>query len=104
MIKITPAAAKQIIETSKQSDSEDMPLRIAGKIKPDGTYEYGIGFDTEKADDVKITSENINVIISSTSREMLEDTILDYIEIVTGKFEFTFFNPNDPDHKAPKNS
>ena len=104
MIKITPTAAKQIIETSKQSDSEGMSLRIAGKIKPDGTYEYGMGFDNEKKDDVKITSENINIVVSPISREMLEDTVLDYIEIETGKFEFTFFNPNDPDHKAPKNS
>lgn len=102
MIKVTAEAAKQIAEASTQSNSEGMALRIAGKIKPDGTYEYGMGFDETKEDDVKITSEGINLIVSPGCREMLEDTVLDYVEIDDGKFEFTFFNPNDPDHKAPK--
>lgn len=104
MIKVTTTAAKQIVETSKQSGSEGMSLRIAGKIKPDGTYEYGMGFDEAKDGDVKITSEGINIIVAPICREMLEDTVLDFVEIEPGKLEFTFFNPNDPDHKTPKDT
>jgi len=99
MIKITEAAAKQILQ---QNNIENSPLRIAGKIKPDGSYEYGMGFDNEKGDDVKITSEGVSLIIAPDCREMLEDTVLDFVETEGGKPEFIFFNPNDPDHKAPK--
>jgi len=102
MIKITPTAAKQILHSASETDTRDMALRIAAKIIPDGSYEYGMGFDDSKEEDVKITSEGINIVVAPACRELLEDTVLDYIEIETGKFEFIFFNPNDPDHKAPK--
>lgn len=102
MIKLTPNAAKQVMESAKQSQSDALALRIAAKIKPDGTYEYGMGFDETKDDDVKISSEGINLIVSPDCRELLEDTVLDFVEMESGQFEFIFFNPNDPDHKAPK--
>ena len=99
MIKITAAAAKKILQ---QNEIESSPLRIAGKIKPDGSYEYGMGFDEAKEDDVKITSEGVSIIVAPDCREMLEDTVLDFVEIEGGGSEFIFFNPNDPDHRAPK--
>jgi len=99
MIKVTEAAAKQILQ---QNEIESSPLRIAGKIKPDGKYEYGMGFDKEKEDDIKITSEGVTLIVAPDSREMLEDTVLDFVEMEGGGSEFIFFNPNDPDHKSPK--
>ncbi|NOX42366.1 MAG: iron-sulfur cluster assembly accessory protein [Gammaproteobacteria bacterium] len=99
MIKVTEAAAKQILQQEK---IENTSLRIAGKINPDGTYEYGMGFDEVKEDDVKITSERVSLIVAPECREMLEDTVLDYVELEGGAFGFIFFNPNDPDHKAPK--
>lgn len=102
MIKVTPAAARQVTEASGKSGSDNLALRIAAKIKPDGTYEYGMGFDEARDDDVKITSEGIDIVVAPDCREMLEDTVLDFVEIEDGKHEFTFFNPNDPDHKAPK--
>jgi len=102
MIKVTPSAAEQILHSSKETNTGDMALRISGKINPDGSYEYGMGFDNSKEEDVKITSEGINLVVSPNCREMLEDTVLDYVEIETGKFQFIFFNPNDPSHKTPK--
>lgn len=102
MIKVTPTAAKQVTEAARQANSENMALRIAAKINSDGTYEYGMGFDETREDDVKITSEGVQLIVSPQCRELVEDTVLDFVEIETGKFEFTFFNPNDQSHKAPK--
>lgn len=102
MIKVTPAAASQVKAASEKTGSDKLLLRIAAKIKPDGSYEYGMGFDEAREEDLRISSEGVDIIVSPDCRELLEDTVLDFVEIAEGKHEFTFFNPNDPDHKAPK--
>lgn len=102
MIKITKTAADQINNAAKSSDSEGMALRVAAKINPDGSYEYGVGFDHENENDIKIMSEGVRIVVSPACSEILEDAVLDYVEMEPGNYEFTFFNPNDPDHKPPK--
>ena len=63
MITITPAAAKQIKQSAKQSNAEGLPLRLAAKYNEDGSIHYGMGFDDRGLDeDVQLKSEGIEIV------------------------------------------
>ncbi len=104
MFKVTDAAAAAIRESAKQANAEDMALRIAAKVIDDkGNIEYGMGFDEKKSQDSSvIKSDEIEIIIDSTSMELLEDCELDYVEITEGQYRFIFKNPLDPQYVPPK--
>ncbi len=102
MITISPRAAEQIRFSAKQSNSENMPLRIAAKVAVDESIEYGLGFDEEKEEDLKFTIEGINIIIAPSSAEFLHGAHLDFVELEPGNANFIFQNPNDPNYKPPK--
>lgn len=104
MIKITPLAAEKIIAISATSDTADLALRIAAKVGPDGKYEYGMGFDARAESDLYLVCEGVAVVMTPHTGELVEDAIIDYVEVEAGAFDFIFYNPNDPDHKAPKTS
>ncbi|HEB55213.1 MAG TPA: iron-sulfur cluster assembly accessory protein [Gammaproteobacteria bacterium] len=103
MMTITPSAAEQIKASASQQDVEDMALRIAAKKVEDGSIEYAMGFaDQLSADDLKFTSEGIEVVLAPTSALLLKDAVIDYVEIEPGQHNFIFSNPNDPHHKSPE--
>lgn len=104
MIKVTPTAASQIKLSAQQGSTEGMPLRIAASKNPDDTIHYGMGFDDSKEDDISITSEDINIVISPISAELLKNTTLDFVEIEPGKKQFIFMNPNDPEYTPPSDN
>jgi len=101
MITITPAAAKQIKLSAQQGKTEGMALRIAATRNADDTIHYGMGFDDSKEDDTSITSEDIELIVSPISAELLKNTTLDYVELEEGNSQFIFMNPNDPEYTPP---
>ncbi len=101
MIKITPAAATQIKLSADQGKTEGMSLRIAASRNDDNSIHYGMGFDDSKEDDITVSSEDIEVIVSATSAELLKDTTIDFVELEPDKYQFIFMNPNDPNYKAP---
>lgn len=101
MITITPSAASQIKLSAQQSKSEGMPLRIAATRNSDNSIHYGMGFDDSKEDDVSVTCENIELIVSPGSAILLKETVLDFVELEPGKFQFIFLNPGDPNYKPP---
>ena len=101
MIKITPTAAEQIKISAQQGDSESLALRIAATKNDDDTIHYGMGFDESKEDDISIDSEDIKIIVSPVSAELLKNTTLDFVEIEPGKQQFIFLNPNDPEYTPP---
>ena len=101
MISITPNAASQIKLSAQQSKSEGMALRIAATRNSDDSIHYGMGFDDSKEDDISVTSEAIEIIVSPASAAILKDTVLDFVEIEPGKSQFIFMNPNDPNYKPP---
>lgn len=103
MITITPAAAQQIKAAAKQGRSEGMALRIAAQRAPDGAIQYAMGFDDSgRTDDVRFTSEGIELTIAPTSTMLLEGMTLDYVELEPGHFDFIFLNPNDPHYQPPQ--
>jgi iron-sulfur cluster assembly protein len=105
LLEVTAKAAQQIRYQAKQNRMEGMPLRIAAKRNTDGTLHYGMGFDdTGRDDDTIINTAGVDVAISPMSLDLLSDTVLDYVQLDEGKFEFIFLNPNDPNYKPPVNS
>ena len=89
---------------SAGNDTANLALRIAAKVGPDGKYEYGMGFDERAENDLYLVCEGVAVVMTPHTGELVEDAIIDYVEIEAGTFDFIFYNPNDPDHKAPKTS
>ena len=104
MIKVTEEAAKQIKISAKQGKAEGMPLRIAATKNEDDSIHYGMGFDDSKDDDISVTSQDVEIIVSPVSAELLKDTVLDFVELEPGKHQFIFMNPNDPTYKPPQDN
>ena len=101
MITITPAAAAQIKLSAEQGKTEGMSLRIAASRNDDNSIHYGMGFDDSKEDDITVPADDIEVIVSASSAELLRDTTVDFVELEPEKFQFIFMNPNDPNYKPP---
>jgi len=101
MIKITDAAAKQVAISLEQMGSDPMPLRIAIKVMPDGSFHYNMGFDDhERPGDKTFTEKNIKLVVDAASIPLITGMSMDYVEI-DGKHEIVFLNPNDPNYKPP---
>ena len=102
MITLTSEATAQIRESSKQSETADLPLRVAVLVKEDGSYHYAIGFDDAIQDeDVRFNENGIDLVVSPSSAGALKGMTIDFVEIEPGKSQFIFLNPNDPDFVAP---
>lgn len=104
MITITPAAADQIRASAAQGNMEGMPMRIAATRNPDGSIHYGMGFDDQSEGDTLVTSEDIGVVISESSKMLLDGMTLDFVELEPGEFQFIFQNPNDVNYAPPSKS
>lgn len=101
MLKLTPAAAKQVREAAKMGGTEGMALRLAVAKKPDGSLEYRMGFDEGKEGDVHIHAEGVEVLVAEEDRALLEGTVMDYVEWQAGAWRFIFMNPNDANYTPP---
>ncbi len=96
MISLTPEAAEHIRESATKGNMADMPLRVAVTRRPDGSFHYALGFDDiNRTDDHRFQSEGIDIVVAPSSMDMLNGTIIDYVEI-EGSKEIIFINPNDP--------
>jgi len=104
MITVTQAAATQIKLSADQGKTEGMSLRIAASRNDDNSIHYGMGFDDSKEDDLTVTTEDIDIIVSPSSAELLTNTTIDFVELEPDKFQFIFMNPNDPNYKPPSES
>lgn len=103
MITITPAAAEQIRASAKQGGMQDLAMRIAAKRDPDGSIHYGMGFDDNKHEgDLHLSVEGLDVVISETSKILLDGATLDYVELEPDTFQFIFMNPNDVNYVPPE--
>tara|TARA_B100000927_G_scaffold76510_1_gene60984 strand:- start:857 stop:1249 length:393 start_codon:yes stop_codon:yes gene_type:complete len=100
IFEITDKAAKQISSASAASDSKGWPLRIAVDIK-EGKFNYLMGFDQSKEEDLRLKINSVEIIISPDSMVNLKNCKLDFVEIEKDKYEFIFLNPNDPSYSPP---
>ena len=101
MITVTPEAQKQIRIAAQESGVDQLSLRLATKKNPDGSFDYGMGFDTVGDDDLAFSFGEIEVIFDAQFGQMLNGATLDYVEIEPGQFTFIVLNPNDPHYVAP---
>ena len=100
MITVTPDAARKILESAKQGNTEGMPLRIAVTRLEDGNFHYAMGFDDVSHEgDKTFRSEGIDMVVGTPSAELLSGTVIDYVDL-DGKKEIIFINPNDPAQQA----
>ena len=90
MFTLTSAAARQIQQTASASDAQDMALRVAARLDADGSMQYGMGFDDAKDEDMKLDLDGVAVVIANESQDLLADTVLDYVELNPGEFNFIF--------------
>ena len=94
MFSLTTAAAQQIQQAASASGAADLALRIAAKVDPDGSLQYGMGFDEPKDEDMRLDLSGVAVVIGSESQELLFDTVLDFVELNPGEFNFIFSEGN----------
>ncbi len=92
MFTLTSAAARQIQQAANSSGAQDMALRIAARVDADGSMQYGMGFDDPKEEDMKLDLDGVAVVIADQSQELLADTVLDYVELQPGEFNFIFID------------
>ena len=101
-ITVTQTAAEQIKKSALQSQTDNLPLRIAVTKNPDGSLHYGMGFDdvgNNDGEDLSFTSNGVDIVIAKSSFELLKGTVVDYAELEPKQFHFVFLNPNDPNYQ-----
>ncbi len=101
MFKMTEAAAEQVRESARQGGTEGMVLRLAARQKEDGTFDYLMGFDEAKEEDIQLVCEGVEVVMSPEFVPLLEETTMDYVELDDGERRFIFINPKDANYSPP---
>jgi iron-sulfur cluster assembly protein len=101
MFKMTETAANQVRAAAKQGGTEGMALRMAAHKKEDGSFDYLMGFDQLKDEDLRVTSHGVDVIMAPEYVPLLEETVMDYVEMEEGDFRFIFLNPKDANYTPP---
>ena len=104
IFEISDDAAKQINVAADASESSKWPLRISLNIDASGKFNYLMGFDQSKEEDLQLKVNGINILIDPDSMVNLKNTKLDYVEIDDSDKQFIFINPNDPEYKKPDES
>ncbi len=102
MFKITPRAAEQILQAARQGGTEGMALRFAARQKEDGTFDYLMGFDDAKDEDIQVDIEGVTVIMEPEHYSLLDATTMDYAELDDGERQFIFLNPKDSNYSESK--
>ena len=98
---ITNDAVEQISKASKQAKAKDWPLRIAVNVDKSGKFNYLMGFDQSREEDLRLKIKSIEIVISPDSMIYLKNCKLDFVEIEKENFQFIFLNPNDPNYTSP---
>ena len=93
---VTPAASEEILAAAARSSADGLALRVAARQVADGSLEYGMGFDERREDDEPAEFGGLTVLLGSPSRPLLADTVLDYVEVTPGRFDFVFIPPPEP--------
>jgi len=96
MFNLTPAAALQIHQAAQDSGAMEMALRVAAKKDINGEMQYGMGFDEPQDEDMKLDLGGVAVVINGESQELLFDTVLDFVELRPGEFNFIFVPTSHP--------
>lgn len=103
MFEITENAAEQVRNAAEQGGTEGMALRMAARMKEDGTIDYLMGFDEAREDDIRVVSNGIEVVMEPQYTTLLDEAVMDYAQLDDGELRFIFINPQDANYEpAPK--
>lgn len=97
MFTLTSAAARQIQQAAASGAATDLALRIAARADANGEMHYGMGFDDPKDEDMKLDLYGVAVVISDAYQDLLNDTVLDFVELQPGEFNFIFMDGRQAD-------
>ncbi len=103
-MKITEAAARQILLQANENDARNLGLRIAAKRMEDGGIDYAMGFDEQHDADAVYNKHGVTLLISPASQDLLDKATLDYVELDEGDRQFVFHNPLDPNYVEPEDT
>ena len=101
MFRVTHAAATQVKAAAQQGGTDGMALRLAAHQKPDGSIDYLMGFDEVSEEDIRVTSEGVEIVMAPEYVPLLDETLMDYVELEQGEHKFIFINPKDANYSAP---
>ncbi len=101
MFKVTPQAAEQVKVAAEQGGTAGMALRLAAQKRPDGSIDYRMGFDEGTEDDIRFSSEGVQIVIAPEFVPLLDSATLDFVRLEEGDHQFIFLNPNDPTYVPP---
>ncbi len=104
MFKVTAAAAEQVRSAAKQGGTGGLSLRLAASQKQDGSIDYRMGFDDAAEEDIRMSSDGIDIVMAPEYVPLLDDAIMDFAEIEPGQFHFIFLNPKDANYSPPEES
>ncbi len=93
MIKITDAAAAQILVANNNPDVFDMILRVAAYQEDNGDVNFGMGFDIEREADEHLVVNGIEILIAASSTPYLQGVTIDFVEMNPGDMRFIFIPP-----------
>lgn len=98
---VTPAAAQEILAAAARNDAAGLALRVAARQLADGSLDYGMGFDEPREDDHTTTVAGLSVLVGAHSQPLLAGTVLDFVELAPGRFDFIFVPPAEPAGPGP---
>ncbi|HRI83174.1 MAG: hypothetical protein RLZZ129_908 [Verrucomicrobiota bacterium] len=93
MITLTPRAATQIRQMQAEAGAPGKPLRVLVESGGCSGFQYGMSFDEPKADDTKLESEGVALVIDPASLAYLNGSRVDFDDGLHGK-GFEIQNPN----------
>ena len=83
IFEISDEAAKQINVASESSESSEWPLRISLNVDDNGKFNYLMGFDQSKEEDLQLKINGINILIDPNSMINLKNTKLDIMHNIS---------------------
>ena len=69
MFSLTSTAARQILESARDAGAEPFALRVAARREPDGSIDYGMGFDDVGSNDTRLLLQDVPEIGRASCRE-----------------------------------
>ena len=97
MFTMTPSAVQRIRQAAEESGAASMALRVAARREADGSINYGMGFDDPQEGETPVLQvDGVTLLIAPTSRTLLAGTVLDFVELEPGDFNFIFIPPDAP--------
>ncbi|WPL15492.1 Intracellular sulfur oxidation protein DsrN [Thiorhodovibrio winogradskyi] len=104
MFKVTPTAAEQVAKAAQEGGTEGLSLRLAAVQNPDGSIDYRMGFDELSEEDIRFTSEGVDIVMAPEFVPLLDTAVMDFVTLDDGEQHFIFLNPKDTTCKPPSDA